>query len=212
MLKFLSNLRRVNYCSINLISLNFVGLLLLFTACTQDYTPKPKGFNRIELPENAYVQIPDSLPYRFEISKLAELREDKSWISEPFWVDIFYPDLDADIQITYKQVKNKKELLEEYLNDSYKLTANHNVKAYAIEESIVVLKSGNIASVSELEGEVPTQFQFHVTDSSRHFLRGALYFKTATQNDSLQPVIDYIKADIFHLLNTLEWKDDFPLY
>lgn len=184
----------------------------MFTACTQDYTPKPKGFNRIELPENAYVQIPDSLPYRFEISKLAELREDKSWISEPFWVDIFYPDLDADIQITYKQVKNKKELLEEYLNDSYKLTANHNVKAYAIEESIVVLKSGNIASVSELEGEVPTQFQFHVTDSSRHFLRGALYFKTATQNDSLQPVIDYIKADIFHLLNTLEWKDDFPLY
>jgi hypothetical protein len=37
-------------------------------------------------------------------------------------------------------------------------------------------------------------------------LRGALYFRTATANDSLAPVIEYIKADMIHLLNTLEWE------
>jgi len=58
-----------------------------------------------------------------------------------------------------------------------------------------------------LEGEVPSQFQFHVSDSTQHFMRGALYFKTATQNDSLAPVIDYLKRDIIHLLSTLRWND-----
>ncbi|MEL7006811.1 MAG: hypothetical protein AAFN93_29405 [Bacteroidota bacterium] len=81
------------------------------------------------------------------------------------------------------------------------------MKAYAIEEKILVLKSGNVASVTELEGEVPSQFQFHITDSTNHFLRGALYFKTASKNDSLAPAIEYIKADIVHMLNTLAWNN-----
>ena len=65
-----------------------------------------------------------------------------------------------------------------------------------------------MASVTELEGEVPSQFQFHITDSTDHFLRGALYFKTATKNDSLAPAIEFLKSDIIHLLNTLEWKPE----
>ena len=173
--------------------------------------PKPKGYNRIELPPHEYLAIPDTFPYQFEASKYAVLLRDSSWISERYWMDIHYPELGANIQLTYKPVKSKQDLLEGYLNDSYKLTSQHNVKAYAIEESIVALKNGNIASVSELEGEVPTQFQFHVTDSTRNFIRGALYFQTAMKNDSLAPIIDYLKIDIIHLLNTLEWKNDFPL-
>ncbi len=189
-------------------------LLLLgawFTSCSSDFVPKPKGYNRIELPAHEYLAIPDTFPYQFQASKHAVLLRDSSWISERYWVDIHYPELGANIQVTYKPVKSKQDLLEGYLNDSYKLTSQHNVKAYAIEESIVALKNGNVASVSELEGEVPTQFQFHVTDSTRNFIRGALYFKTATKNDSLAPVIEYLKLDIIHLLNTLEWKNDFPL-
>ena len=192
-----------------------ISLLIAFgvlgQGCTADYMPKPKGYNRIELPPHEYMAIPDTFPYQFDVSRHALLLRDSSWISERFWLDIHYPDLDANIQVTYKPVRSKQDLLEGYLNDSYKLTSQHNVKAYAIEESIVALKNGNVASVSELEGEVPTQFQFHVTDSTKNFLRGALYFKTATKNDSLAPVIEYLKIDIIHLLNTLEWKNDFPL-
>lgn len=181
-------------------------LALLFFSCGQDFLPKPKGFNRINLPEVGYQPLPDTLPYQFDYSKHARIFPDTSWISERYWLDIHYPYFDAFIQLTYKPI-NKDSLVEGYLDDSYRLTSQHNVKAYSIDERILYLKSGNIASVTELEGDVPTQFQFHITDSTRHFLRGALYFKTATKNDSLAPAIDYIKNDMVHMLNTLEWKD-----
>ena len=185
-------------------------LVLLFAfflvACGSDYLPKPKGYNRIDLPERSYQVTPDTLPYAFEYSKHARLLKDSSWITERYWVNLFYPEMGATIQITYKPVTDS--IIREYLSDSYKLTSQHNVKAYAIEESILELPSGLFASFTELEGEVPTQAQFHVTDedSTDHFLRGALYFRTATKNDSLAPVIDYVKQDMIHLLTSLEWK------
>jgi len=182
-----------------------IVLIFITSSCTKDYLPKPKGYNRIELPKAQYQSLPDSFPYAFEYSRHAKILRDSSWISERYWIDIFYPELNANIQVTYKPVHNKKSLAEGYLSDSYRLTAQHNIKAYAIEESVIKLPSGDLATISELEGEVPSQFQFHVTDSSQHFLRGALYFKTATKNDSLAPVIEYMKKDIIHLLNTLDW-------
>ncbi|WP_436514423.1 gliding motility lipoprotein GldD [Ekhidna sp. To15] len=181
-------------------------LLALFCfACGSNHLPKPKGFNRINLPHAAYQALPDSLPYSFEYSVHARLLKDSSWISERYWINLFYPEMDAAIQITYKPVTDS--IIREYLSDSYRLTSQHNVKAYAIEESIIELPNGMYASFTELEGEVPTQAQFHVSDSVDHFLRGALYFRTATKNDSLAPVISYLKKDIIHLLTTLEWRD-----
>ncbi|MFT6135915.1 MAG: gliding motility-associated lipoprotein GldD [Cyclobacteriaceae bacterium] len=182
-----------------------IGLIILFAACETTFLPKPKGYNRINMPEVGYVLLPDTFPYQFEYSQNALLLKDTSWLSERYWIDIHYPDFEAFVQITYKPI-NKDSLVDGYLADSYRLTSQHNVKAYAIEEKILLLQSGNVASVSELEGDVPTQFQFHITDSSKHFLRGALYFQTATKNDSLKPAIDFIKNDLVHLLNTLTWQ------
>lgn len=181
-----------------------IAVTFLLLSCSQDYLPKPKGYNRIDLPEASYLNLPDSFPYFFEYSRHARILNDSSWIAEPYWINIYYPAMDANIQITYKPVTDS--IIREYLSDSYKLTSQHNVKAYAIEESIIELPNGLFASFTELEGEVPTQAQFHVSDSTKHFLRGALYFKTATKNDSLAPVIDYLKLDILHLLTTLEWR------
>ena len=82
----------------------------------------------------------------------------------------------------------------------------HQVKATAIDERILKMPSGMRASVFELQGEVPSQFQFYTTDSTRHFLRGALYFRTATANDSLAPVIEYVKQDMLRMINTLRYK------
>ena len=79
------------------------------------------------------------------------------------------------------------------MEDARKLTGKHQIKATAIDERIMQMPNGMRASVFELQGEVPSQFQFYTTDSTRHFLRGALYFKTATANDSLAPVIEYVK-------------------
>lgn len=184
------------------------AVMVIAVACKPDFMPKPKGFNRIELPESNYQALPDSFPYSFEYSKFAKILKDSSWIAEPYWIDIYYPRFGASIQVSYKPVKKDKDLLIEYVATAYKLTSKHQVKAYAIDKAIFKTKTGKTAEIAKLSGEVPSQYQFFTTDSINHFLRGALYFNTATQNDSLAPVIDYMREDILHLLNTLEWRDN----
>lgn len=191
------------------ISMVFFGrfvILLFLMSCDRDYLPKPLGYNRLNLPEPTYHSLPDSLPYTFEYSNQAMLLDDTTVFSERFWIGIYYPQLKADIHITYKPLKNNQKLLQEYLKDAYTLTAKHQIKAYAIDEVVTITPSGKTAVIAELDGEVPSQFQFTITDSVNHFLRGALYFNTKVNNDSLAPAIEYMKKDIIHLINTLEWR------
>ncbi len=179
---------------------------LLITSCSPDYQPKPKGYNRLILPKTEYRSLPDTLPYQFDYSKSAKLLKDTSWISERHWVEIYYPELKATIHITYKKLQGKEALLKELLNDAYNLTAKQQIKASAIDELIIKTPSGKTAVVAEIAGEVPSQFQFTMTDSSKNFLRGALYFNTRVQNDSLAPAIDFMKKETMHLINTMQWK------
>ena len=183
----------------------FLMVVMISVSCSQDYAPKPKGYNRLDLPVRSYSPLPDSLPYTFEISDAARIYRDSSYIAERYWIDLFYPDIVANVQITYKDLQNDQQFLEELVNDSYKLTSKHQLKAYSIEERVLMTPSGKTVVVAELEGEVPSQFQFFTTDSTDNFLRGALYFRTSTKNDSLAPAIEYMKIDIMHMLNTLEW-------
>jgi gliding motility-associated lipoprotein GldD len=193
----------------------FTGLLilvagLLFSSCERDYLPKPLGYNRLPLPPQEYRPLPDSLPYFFEYSKHARLLKDTSAIRERYWIEIYYPTLKANVHVTYKQINNNQQLLKEFLNDAYVLTSKHQIKAYAIDEVITKTPTGMTAVIAELDGEVPSQFQFTITDSTRNFMRGALYFNTKVNNDSLQPAIEYMKKEIIHLINTMRWKRKQP--
>ncbi|WKK78900.1 gliding motility lipoprotein GldD [Marivirga arenosa] len=189
-----------------------LGLVLItifsFAACESDYYPKPNGYNRIDLPAHQYQNLPDSFPYTFEYSKHAKILPDTSYIRERYWFALFYPDFIAEVHITYKPLNNNRDSLRANIDDAYKLTTKHQIKASSIQETIMITPSGKKVSLAELKGDVPSQFQFYTTDSTTHFLRGALYFRTATANDSLAPVIEYVKKDIVHSLNTLEWKTD----
>ena len=191
--------------------IKFIFLLLPLSfflfSCEEEFVPKPKGYNRIDLPDHSYQSLTEIHPYTFLYSKSAVIRIDSSSISEPHWITIHYPCFDADVQLTYKTLAGKKDSnkLNEHIDDSYKLANKHQIKAYSIEETMVKTPSGKKATVIEIAGDVPSQFQFYMTDSSHHFLRGALYFKS-TQTDSLAPVIEYLKKDIMQLVNTLEWK------
>ncbi|MCY7350573.1 MAG: gliding motility lipoprotein GldD [Cytophagaceae bacterium] len=176
-------------------------------ASSDDYTPKPKGYNRIDLPAVAYQPLTEKHPYFFEYSKSAIIQPDTFRNAEPHWIFVNYPKLGASVQLTYKPVLNDRQRLANMIADAYKLSSKHQIKAYSIQDAVLRMKSGKTATIMELEGEVPSQLQFYTTDSTRHFLRGALYFRTATANDSLAPVIDYVKKDILHLLNTLEWRN-----
>ncbi|WP_345117490.1 gliding motility lipoprotein GldD [Hymenobacter algoricola] len=185
-----------------------LALALLTTGCSApaDFTPKPKGYNRIDLPPHAYQQLAPGHPYTFEYSRHAKVRRDSSYLAQPHWINVIYPQLHANIQITYMDVQNDPRRFSKLMEDARKLTAKHQIKATAIDESIIKTPNGMRVAVFELSGEVPSQFQFYTTDSTRHFFRGALYFPTATANDSLAPVIDYVKKDIVQLLNTLKYR------
>ncbi|MEY4929370.1 MAG: gliding motility lipoprotein GldD [Bacteroidota bacterium] len=188
-------------------SAGFILIAIFFISCTRDYQPKPKGYNRLTLPPLEYMPSPDSLPYSFEYSTHARLLRDSSWFSEKHWVEIYYPELKANIHITYKKLNNRDEFLKELLDDSYNLTSKQQIKASGIDELVVVTPNGSTAVIAEIAGEVPSQFQFTMTDSSKNFLRGALYFNTRVQNDSLAPAIDFMKKETLHFINTLQWKN-----
>jgi gliding motility-associated lipoprotein GldD len=196
---------RKNYSKIISFCMILTGTVIM-VSCDQNYLPKPIGYNRLDLPPASYRPLPDSLPYYFEYSVHATLIDDTSAINERYWIELYYPSIKANIHLTYKSIKSK-QFLKEFLDDAYTLTSKHQIKAYAINEAITKTPSGKTAVIAELEGEVPSQFQFTMTDSSKNFIRGALYFNTRVKNDSLAPAIEYMKKDIMHLINTFEWRD-----
>ena len=185
------------------------GLILI--ACGSDdqndsYAPKPKGYNRIVLPPHAYQKLDAAHPYVFEYSTSAIILPDTFPQAEKHWIFIYYPRFNANIQLTYKEVRNSPARLKDFIDDAYKLASKHQIRASALQEQTIQTNSGRTATLFRLEGDVPTPFQFYTTDTTTHYLRGAIYFPTATKNDSLAPVIDFIRKDALRLLNTLRWK------
>lgn len=188
-------------------------LFLLFSSflfsCGNDqqgYVPRPKGFNRIDLPPQLYKKLTEKHPYTFEYSTSARILPDTFALSGKDWIYIYYPQFQANIQLTYKDIKNDPKLLQDYINDSFKLTGKHQVRASSIQSQKLITETNLAAMIFKIEGDVPSPYQFYTTDSTKHFLRGAIYFSTATKNDSLAPVVNFIQKDMIHLLNTLQWR------
>jgi gliding motility-associated lipoprotein GldD len=179
---------------------------IFLTGCENTFLPKPKGYNRIDLPEHIYQELNGDYAYTFDYSVHSKVEPDSFNLQEKNWINLNYTDFDAKVHLTYKNIDGKTDF-RSLSEDAFKLTAKHQIKAYGIEESILRTPNGYTGVVAELKGEVPTQFQFFVTDSTEHFLRGALYFQTAMKNDSLSPLIEYIKIDLANLMNSVEFKD-----
>ena len=184
-----------------------VPILISLVGCDKTYLPKPNGYNRIDLPPHSYYTLDEGYPYKFEFSTVGQVEADSFNLKEKAWVNINYKDFGAKVHLSYLKIDGEKVNFEKISKDAFKLTAKHQIKAYGIEEAILVTPEGYTGVVAELSGEVPTQFQFFVTDSTDHFLRGALYFNTAMKNDSLAPVIEYIKVDMAHLMNSVKFLD-----
>lgn len=190
--------------------LNFNLLLvtvIFLVSCSQNYTPLPRGYFRIDFPEHSY-QLSDTMfPYYFEYPEYAKLQTPSHNHDHKYWVNINYPQFKATVYLSYKSVDDN---LITYLEDSYTLVSKHIPKADAINDSLIVDNVRNIYGLTyKIEGSgAASPYQFFVTDSASHFLRGALYFSIAPNNDSLEPVIDFITDDIEHLINTLEWNDN----
>lgn len=183
----------------------FLGLLFIgVTGCKNDVKPKPKGFLALEYPSPEYRMVDIGCPYTFEKNDLAEITRSRNNI--PCWIDLEYESMKGTIFITYQAVNNN---LDSLLIDAQKLPLRHTIKADAIEGDIYTNENNNTYGMFyEVEGDAASQAQFYLTDSTRHFLTGSVYFNSVPNFDSIVPAADYLKKDIKHLMESLKWKNN----
>jgi len=179
-----------------------------FSACKDEYTPKPKGYFRIDLPENEYLHFDEDFPYSFDYSKYAEI---DIYNRDSLWINIEYPRYRATIHLSYKKVDNNNDNnnIIKYLEESRALVYKHTIKADAIGEKPWVNRDKKVYGILyDIEGNAASPVNFVLTDSTDHFFRGALYFFLKPNKDSLAPVVEYLRKDITRLIESFEWKGE----
>jgi gliding motility-associated lipoprotein GldD len=186
---------------------------LLFS-CNSVYTPKRRGYFKIDFPPHQY-QVFDQTgyPYTFEYPVYAKIVRDTSFFEaapeNPYWINIDFPRFDARIYISYKEIGPNS--FEKLRDDAFKMTFKHTYKASSIDDSAIKTPNGISGVFFNVGGNAATAKQFFVTDSIRHFLRGALYFNTAPNEDSLGIVNHFLQEDMMHLINTFRWRRAGPV-
>ena len=177
-------------------------VLMMNMSCKEDVLPKPKAGLRLEYPKPSYTTISADCPFQFEISDFSQIRIEEN----KCWVNLGYKNLKASVNMTYRPVKNN---LKELFIEAEKLTFNHTIKADGISSTPYSNSERKVyGSMFDVSGNAASPIQFHMTDSSRHFITGAVYFNVQPNYDSIQPAIKYIRDDMVHLIETLEWKNE----
>ena len=182
-----------------------VSLFLLLASCSESYTPKPRGYFRIDLPEHAYRVFDSVFPYTFEYPEYAEISEDSSKMAEPYWINIRYRQFNATLHFSYKVINGN---LSKYLDDAHILVNKHIPKANAISQREYVDAAHRVYGlVYDIRGaDAASPYQLYLTDSVSNFVRGALYFNHVPNNDSLAPVIGFLEKDMEHMIGSFRWK------
>lgn len=179
-------------------------VLVAICSCNGNYTPKPYGYFRIQLPEKKYSRVGDDLPFSFELPSYARLELDTNKNAEKYWVNIQFPRFHSTIHVSYKAIKGN---INEVIDDSHRMAYKHSVKADAIKEIGLFMPEKRVFGLMyDIKGDAASSIQFTVTDSVHHFVRGALYFNSIPNKDSLAPVIQFIRADVQRIMETLEWQ------
>ncbi len=188
----------------------FVSLLLAIVclipvSCGQSYQPKPRAYFRIQLPPKEYREFNSAGPFRFSYPVYAEIAEDCHPLAGPYWINVKFPQFDATLHITYKPINNN---LGQYLDDMHRMLSKLIPKATGIKEDKLIDNEARVfGTIFYISGPgVASTCQFFLTDSVNHFLRGALYFDVTPNNDSLAPVIEFLREDILYLGATLQWE------
>ena len=178
----------------------FIGIFILtLVSCGNDPIPKPKAFLNLEYAKTGYGKLQLERPYSFEVPLKAIVKDEPRK-----WLKIQYPQLRASLDITYRRIDNN---LRELLVESEKLVFKHTVKAEQISSNAYTNDEKRVfGTLYEITGNAASQIQFHITDSTNHFIKGALYFSRKPNYDSILPAVDYIKKDILHIMETFEWK------
>ncbi|MFN5479450.1 MAG: hypothetical protein ACK43J_03535 [Chitinophagaceae bacterium] len=215
--------RLLRIFSLQLVSAMLVTIMLSI-GCNTPFTPRPKGYFTVDLPEKEY-RVFDSagFPYSFEYPTYATIvPESDSASQQPYWINIDFKEFNGRIYISYKPIQGQsiykvktstgyrdsvvQNSFEQLREESYKLTYKHTVRASAIVDSFFTNPNGVSGIFFYVAGNAATSKQFFVTDTSRHFLRAALYFDATPNEDSLSMTSEFIARDMRHLINTFRWK------
>ncbi len=187
-------------------SLYFALLIVIaLVACGEDdYYPKPKGYFRIDLPEKNYGSYESECPFQFEIPDYSVVKPHPDYSEENCWFNWYFPRFKATVHLTYRTLNGD---LKEHIDICKKYAYDHIVKASGIEEELVHnTDSSAYGLIYNIKGDAASSVQFFMTDSTEHFLRGSLYFHAPPNADSLGVVIDFIKQDILHMSEKVQWR------
>ncbi|GAB4133764.1 MAG: gliding motility lipoprotein GldD [Bacteroidia bacterium] len=190
------------------LSIAIIGFLSLFVSCDDDevYTPKPTGYFRIDLPEKKYTLYNQDCPFSFELPQYAQVYKSAAPQADPCWKDIYFGPFKATLYLSYKKVDSDSSLAT-LINQSWQLTEAHSQVAGGLRDTVIIRPDAKVfGSIQSLGGNAATPMQFYFTDSTSHFMRGSLYFYAAPNKDSIAPVLDFIKKDIYRMAETLQWK------
>ena len=177
---------------------------LLFAACESEFTPRPKGYFRIDFPEKKYSNFVSDCPFSFELPQYCTVNPYHGTQSEKGWMDLDFTRYKAKIHLSYFDLKGD---LAKHLEDSRSLAYKHTVKADGIEEQPFLNPVKKVYGlVYGISGNAASSLQFYITDSTSHFVRGALYFNASPNSDSTAPVLRFIKTDVTKLIESFEWK------
>ena len=191
-------------------SLFFGFLTIFFLDCNSSYTPKPKGYYKINFPEKKYLLFNQAgYPYSFEYPVYANVVKDSTFFGEvtenPWWINVDFPQFQGRIYVSYKKIGENK--FDTLVKHSFTLTEKHTSKAYSIEDTAISTIHNIHGMFFTIGGDVATANQFFLTDSIKHFLRGALYFDATPNTDSLGIVNSFLLEDMKHMVNTFKWRN-----
>ncbi len=194
-------------------SLLFISLAVFLLACNQTpiYTPKPRAYPRVIFPVKSFQNFKESgCPFTFIIPEYTHIEKETSFFEAPLendcWFDLVYPQFDARLHCSYFDMTIEQNSFEKLKTDAFKMADWHNKRANYIDEFPINHHEAQIAGyLFFIEGPAATPSQFYITDSTQHFLRGALYFNQAMEPDSMAPIYDFIRLDILTMIESLQW-------
>lgn len=179
-----------------------LGIAALLTGCSNDPVPKPRGWFRIDLPEQAYTPWTDEAAFSTELPVYARMITRRQ---EPGsrWYDLRFDGQRATVHLTWSRPDGH---LEELIEDAHAFKGKHEVKAVRVDRERILRDSVRVfGTLFNVEGDVASPLVFYLTDSADHFLYGALYFDTPPNADSLAPVTARLREDMRHMAGTLRW-------
>jgi gliding motility-associated lipoprotein GldD len=184
-------------------------IVMCLQSCNSPYTPKRRGYFRIDFPAHEYQTFDrPGYPYSFEYPVYANIIKDSSFFDaapeNPYWINVDFPGFGARIYVSYKQIGPNS--YDKLTDDAFRMTYQHTVKASSIDQAVIHTPNGIGGIFFHVGGNAATAQQFFLTDTARHFLRGALYFDTTPNEDSLAIVNNFLQVDLQHLINTFKWK------